>query len=201
MSHYKSNVRDQVFNLFEVFGLDKALGEGDYADLDADTAREMLGEIARLAEGPIAESFADADRNPPVFDPKTHTVTLPESFKKSVRAMRRRRLGQDRPRTRSSAACRCPARCSGHCIEHMLGANPAVYMYAMGAGFAQICYHLGTEEQKKWAVLAAERGWELDHGADRARRRLRRRRRPHQGRPAGRRLLAHRRREALHHLR
>ena len=52
MSHYKSNVRDQVFNLFEVFGLDKALGEGDYADLDADTAREMLAEIARLAEGP-----------------------------------------------------------------------------------------------------------------------------------------------------
>ena len=32
MSHYKSNVRDQEFNLFEVFGLDKVLGSGDYAD-------------------------------------------------------------------------------------------------------------------------------------------------------------------------
>ena len=32
MSHYKSNVRDQVFNLFEVLGIDKAFGEGDYAD-------------------------------------------------------------------------------------------------------------------------------------------------------------------------
>ena len=64
MSHYKSNVRDQEFNLFEVFGLDKVLGTGDYADIDADTAREMLGEMARLAEGPIAESFADGDRNP-----------------------------------------------------------------------------------------------------------------------------------------
>jgi len=58
VSHYKSNVRDQVFNLFEVFGVDKALGEGTYTDLDADTATEMLGEIARLAEGPVAESFA-----------------------------------------------------------------------------------------------------------------------------------------------
>ena len=87
MSHYKSNVRDQVFNLFEVFGLDKAIGEGEYADLDADTAKDMLGEIARLSEGPIAESFADSDRNPPTFDPKTHAVTLPEGFKKSVRAM------------------------------------------------------------------------------------------------------------------
>ena len=64
MSHYKSNVRDQVFNLFEVFGIDKALGEGEYSDLDADTAREMLGEIARLAEGPIAESFAEATATP-----------------------------------------------------------------------------------------------------------------------------------------
>ena len=62
MSHYKNNVRDQVFNLFEVLGVDKALGEGVYADLDVDTATEMLGEMVRLAEGPIAESFADADR-------------------------------------------------------------------------------------------------------------------------------------------
>ena len=50
MGHYKSNVRDQVFNLFEVFGVDKALGDGKFADLDADTAGEMLNEIARLAE-------------------------------------------------------------------------------------------------------------------------------------------------------
>ncbi|MGV9799467.1 acyl-CoA dehydrogenase N-terminal domain-containing protein, partial [Mycobacterium sp. NPDC003449] len=35
MSHYKSNVRDQVFNLFDVFGVDKALGAGSYSDLDA----------------------------------------------------------------------------------------------------------------------------------------------------------------------
>lgn len=50
VSHYKSNVRDQVFNLFEVFGLDKVFGQGEYADLDIDTAREMLGEMVRLAE-------------------------------------------------------------------------------------------------------------------------------------------------------
>ena len=71
MSHYKSNVRDQEFHLFEVFGLDSVMGAGDYADLDADTAKEMLGEIARLAEGPVAASFIEGDRNPPVFDPET----------------------------------------------------------------------------------------------------------------------------------
>src|SRR5215207_9649333 len=87
MSHYKSNVRDQVFNLFEVLHLEQALGQGSFADIDADTAVEMLGEIARLAEGPVAESFAEGDRNPPVFDPNTHSVKLPEAFKKSVRAV------------------------------------------------------------------------------------------------------------------
>ncbi|RAV18190.1 acyl-CoA dehydrogenase [Mycolicibacterium sp. GF69] len=172
MSHYKSNVRDQVFNLFEVFGVDKALGEGDYADLDADTAREMLGEIARLAEGPIAESFADADRNPPVFDPETHTVTLPDSFKKSVRALVDG--GWDKIGVLEElGGMPMPRALQWALIEHVLGANPAVYMYAMGAGFAQIMHHLGTEEQKKWAVLAAERGWtstmvltEPDAGSD-----------------------------------
>ena len=67
MSHYKSNVRDQVFNLFEVLGVDKVFGEGEYADLDVDTAKEMLGEMARLAEGPIAESFVEGDRNEAVL--------------------------------------------------------------------------------------------------------------------------------------
>jgi hypothetical protein len=36
--------------------------------------------------------------------------------------------------------------------EHVLGANPAVWMYAGGAGFAQIVWHIGTEEQNRLAV-------------------------------------------------
>lgn len=172
MSHYKSNVRDQVFNLFDVFGLDKALGAGDYADLDADTAREMLSEMARLAEGPIADSFADGDRNPPVFDPKTHTVTLPEPFKKSVRAAIDG--GWDKVGLYEElGGVPAPKALLWALNEHILGANPAVWMYAGGAAFAQIFYDNATEEQKKWAVLASERGWgatmvltEPDAGSD-----------------------------------
>ncbi|MGP4055166.1 acyl-CoA dehydrogenase [Mycobacterium sp. 4D054] len=172
MSHYKSNVRDQVFNLFEVLGVDKALGQGSYSELDVDTAVEMLGEMARLAEGPIAASFEDGDRNPPVFDPKTHTVTLPESFKKSVRALVEG--GWDKISVSEElGGMPMPRALSWALQEHILGANPAVYMYAMGAGFADIFYHLGTEEQKKWAKLAADRGWgstmvltEPDAGSD-----------------------------------
>ncbi|WKG03876.1 acyl-CoA dehydrogenase [Mycolicibacterium sp. HK-90] len=172
MSHYKSNVRDQVFNLFDVFGLDKALGTGDYSDLDADTAREMLSEMARLAEGPIGDSFADGDRNPPVFDPKTHTVTLPEPFKKSVRAAIDG--GWDKVGLYEElGGVPAPKALLWALNEHILGANPAVWMYAGGAAFAQIFYDNATEEQKKWAVLASERGWgatmvltEPDAGSD-----------------------------------
>jgi alkylation response protein AidB-like acyl-CoA dehydrogenase len=172
VSHYKSNVRDQVFNLFDVFGLDKALGTGEYTDLDADTAREMLSEMARLAEGPIGESFADGDRNPPVFDPKTHTVTLPESFKKSVRAAIDG--GWDKVGLHEElGGVPAPKALLWALNEHILGANPAVWMYAGGAAFAQIFYENATEEQKKWAVLASERGWgatmvltEPDAGSD-----------------------------------
>lgn len=172
MGHYKSNVRDQVFNLFEVFGLDKALGEGPFSDLDADTATEMLGEMARLSEGPIADSFVEGDRNPPVFDPATHTVTLPESFKASVRAFIDG--GWDKVGViEELGGVPVPKALLWALHEHVLGANPAVWMYGGGAGFAQIMYHLGTEEQKKWAVLAAERGWgstmvltEPDAGSD-----------------------------------
>ena len=172
MSHYKSNVRDQVFNLFEVLGVDKALGEGEYADLDVDTAKEMLNEMARLAEGPIAESFAEGDRNPPVFDPKTHSVSIPEAFKKSVHAVIEAgwdKVGLDE----DLGGMPTPKALMWALNEHILGANPAVWMYAGGAGFANIFYDLGTEEQKKWAVMAAERGWtatmvltEPDAGSD-----------------------------------
>ncbi len=172
MSHYKSNVRDQEFNLFDVFGIDKVFGTGAYADLDQDSAREMLAEIARLAEGPIAESFADGDRNPPVFDPKTHSVKLPESFKKSMRALLDG--GWDKVGlSEELGGMPVPRALQWAVIEHVLGANPAAYMYAMGAGMCEIFYNNATEEQKKWAVLGAERGWgatmvltEPDAGSD-----------------------------------
>ncbi|MHA3024422.1 acyl-CoA dehydrogenase [Mycobacterium sp. BMJ-28] len=172
MGHYKSNVRDQVFTLFDVLGLDKALGAGSYSDLDADTAKEMISEMARLAEGPVAESFADGDRNPPIFDPKTHTVKLPESFKKSVKVTIEggwNKVSLDE----ELGGVPAPKALLWALNEHILGANPAVWMYAGGSAFAQIFAHNGTEEQKKWAVIAAERDWgatmvltEPDAGSD-----------------------------------
>ncbi|WP_278313727.1 acyl-CoA dehydrogenase [Lolliginicoccus levis] len=172
MGHYKSNVRDLEFNLFEFLGLEEVLKSGEFGDLDVDTVRDMLSEVSRLAEGPLGESFADADRNPPVFDPETHEVTLPESFKKSFRALwdgEWYRMGL----SEEIGGIPAPRILVWSIAEMLLGAQPAAFMYQAGPSFANVLFHLGTDEQKKWAEHAVENGWgatmvltEPDAGSD-----------------------------------
>src|SRR5579875_2713132 len=172
MGHYKSNLRDIEFTLFDVLRRDEILGSEPYADLDVDTARSMLSELRTLAEGPLADSFADADRNPPVFDPATHSVTLPESFKKSYRALLD--AGWDRlPLRAELGGMGLPASLIWAANELVLGANPAIHMYAAGPAFAQILHRLGTPEQHQLARLIIDRQWgatmvltEPDAGSD-----------------------------------
>ncbi|WP_040799641.1 acyl-CoA dehydrogenase [Nocardia higoensis] len=172
MGHYKSNVRDLEFNLFEVLGLGSLLDSGAYGDLDTDTVKEMLNEVRRLAEGPLAESFADADRNPPVFDPETHSVKLPESFKKSYKTLEEG--GWDKFSVAEElGGIQFPRAAYWAIAELILGAQPAAFMYAAGPGFANIFWNNATEEQKKWAEIAVEQGWgatmvltEPDAGSD-----------------------------------
>jgi len=172
MGHYKSNLRDIEFNLFEVLGIGDRLGQGIFADLDEETARDMLAQVKALAEGPLGESFADADRNPPVFDPATNTVTLPESFKKSFKALwdgewYRMGLNED------IGGIPAPRTIVWAIGELVLGSNPAAHMYMAGPSFAQVAYDCGTDEQKNWARLAVDKGWgatmvltEPDAGSD-----------------------------------
>ncbi|HVW80013.1 MAG TPA: acyl-CoA dehydrogenase [Mycobacteriales bacterium] len=172
MGHYKSNLRDAEFTLFEVLGRGDVLGKGAYADVDVDTAKSVLEEVRRLAEGPLAESFADADRNPPVYDPDTYSVTLPESFKKSYRALIE--AGWDRlslPQELGGPGL--PPSIAWACSEMVIGANPAIHMYAAGPAFAQILYRNGNGVQKQIAQLMIDRNWgatmvltEPDAGSD-----------------------------------
>jgi alkylation response protein AidB-like acyl-CoA dehydrogenase len=172
MTHYKSNLRDIEFNLFEVFRRQDLLGTDAYPDLDEDTVRGILGELERLASGPLAESFADADRNPPVFDQATSSVRIPESLRKSFRAFMDAEFyrlalppelgGTDAPRSLNWAMA-----------ELILGSNPAIWMYASGHTMARVLWDLGTPEQKKFAELAVDREWgatmvltEPDAGSD-----------------------------------
>ncbi|MGW7238909.1 acyl-CoA dehydrogenase [Streptomyces sp. NPDC054804] len=172
MGHYKSNLRDIEFNLFEVLGRDKLYGTGPFAEMDTDTAKSVLEELTRLAENELAESFADADRNPPVFDPETNTAPVPASFKKSYKAFMDSeywRLGLPEEIGGTTA----PPSLIWSYAELILGANPAVWMYSSGPAFARILFEEGTEEQKKWAQIAVDRTWgstmvltEPDAGSD-----------------------------------
>ncbi|ORA63170.1 acyl-CoA dehydrogenase [Mycobacteroides franklinii] len=172
MGHYKSNVRDLEFNLFELFNIQQVFGGEEFPELDEDTARTFLAEMRTLAEGPLADSFAEGDRNPPVFDPETHSVAIPEAFKKSVKAITD--AGWDRlGLIEELGGSPVPRSLMWAVQEMILGANPAVWMYSGGAGFAQIFYNVATDEQKKWAEFVAERGWgatmvltEPDAGSD-----------------------------------
>jgi alkylation response protein AidB-like acyl-CoA dehydrogenase len=172
MGHYKSNVRDLEFNLFEVLELEKALATGEFGDLDGESVRQMLDEASKLAEGPLAEAFADADRHPPTFDPETHVVTIPESFKKSFRAWQQGewfRIGLDE----DIGGVPAPAIVAWAVNEFPLGAQPAAFMYLAGPVLANIVYHIGNDEQRWLASQAMERNWaatmvltEPDAGSD-----------------------------------
>ncbi|MEV6449484.1 acyl-CoA dehydrogenase [Amycolatopsis sp. NPDC051716] len=172
MGHYKSNVRDLEFNLFEVLGVQERLGKGVLAESDEETARGVLSELNKLATGPLAESFADADRNPPVYDPKTFSVKIPESFKKSYKQLLDGewwRLGL----TNDLGGFGLPPTVQWAASELILGANAPLFMYMAGPNFAMIVNKNGTEEQKHWAQLMIDRAWgatmvltEPDAGSD-----------------------------------
>ncbi|MEU5868548.1 MULTISPECIES: acyl-CoA dehydrogenase [unclassified Nonomuraea] len=172
MGHYKSNVRDLEFNLFEVFGRREILGTGPFGEVDEDVARSILDEVNRLATGVLADSFEEGDRTPPVFDPATSTVTVPAGVKKSFKALVEGGWAHlDLPAELGGPGI--PRSLAWATAEMVLGSNPALYMYAAGPNFAYTLWKLGTPEQKRFAELAIEHNWgatmvltEPDAGSD-----------------------------------
>ncbi len=172
MSHYKSNLRDIEFNLFEVFGRDRVLGTGPFGDVDVATAREILHEVDRLAREELAGSFASADREPPVFDPATSSVTMPEEFKRAYHAyMDAEWYRLELPAELGGQPV--PASLKWSVAELVLGANPPVHLYSAGPAFASVVWRNGTERDRLIARHMVDRVWgatmvltEPDAGSD-----------------------------------
>jgi alkylation response protein AidB-like acyl-CoA dehydrogenase len=172
MTHYKSNLRDLEFNLFEVFGAERAFGQAPFDEIDADTARDVLAEVNRLAREDLAASYTDADRNPPKFDPATNTAPLPESFKKSYAQFMASEFWRlDLPTALGGTLA--PRALWWAIAEQVLGANAPIWMYSNGPSFAHVLQIEGTEEQKKWARIFVDKQWgstmvltEPDAGSD-----------------------------------
>ncbi len=172
MGHYIANVRDIEFNLFEDLDVGAVLGTGCFGDLDEETVRTILAEAARLAEGPVAESFAAADRNPPAFDPVEHTISVPSELAKTVNAIKEAgwwRLGL----AEEIGGMAAPPPLAWAVNEMIICANPSANFFCLGPFMAQALYVEGNEQQKRWAAEGVERGWaatmvltEPDAGSD-----------------------------------
>lgn len=172
VSHYKTNLRDIEFNLFEVLGRDDVLGTGPFGEIDGESAREILREVERLSREDLAASYEDSDRNPPVFDPATHTAPVPESFKKSYQAWMdsefwRLQVFEDMGGTPA------PSSLIWAIGEMVLGANAPVWMYAAGPAFANVVHRNGNDRDKAVAQHMVDRQWgctmvltEPDAGSD-----------------------------------
>ena len=172
MSHYKANLRDIEFCLFDLLGAEKILGTSIFSELDRDTSMGMLEEMKRLTENDLAAFFVDGDRMGTDFNKETGNVKLPESFKKSYKAY------VDGEWWRIDApvplgGTKIPASVRWAIAEMVLGSNPAIHIYASGYAFAHVAFMLGTEEQKHFAKLMVDRHWgatmqltEPDAGSD-----------------------------------
>src|SRR5215210_2002908 len=172
MSHYRSNVRDIEFNLFEVLDRQSILGKAPYTDLDQETVSAILAQADQLARTKLAETFDIGEHEPPVFDPETHSVSLPEAFKKAFHALM----------DSGAWALELPAELGGQVTPHSvqwavnelnMGANPAAYLYSAGPKFAYAVWAHGTERDKRIAQIMIQRKWnatmvltEPDAGSD-----------------------------------
>lgn len=172
MGHYKSDVRDLEFNIFEVLKIGELLEAGAYGDLDTETAREMLAEVARLAEGPIAETFAEADRHPVEFDAANHEITVSDALRKTIRVVHEgdwSRVGM----FEGMGGVPAPSAIVWAIAEMIVVANPALSFFNLGPVMANVLYAVGNDQQKHWAKEGYDRGWagtmvltEPDAGSD-----------------------------------
>jgi alkylation response protein AidB-like acyl-CoA dehydrogenase len=172
VSHYKSNIRDIEFNLFEVLGREEVLGHGPFEEIDTETARTILGEVDRMARDELAASYQDSDHNAPVFDPATGTADVPASFEASYRAW------MDAEYWRLAIPAElggqpAPSSLNWAIGELVLGSNAPVWMYACGPAFASIVHRNGNDRDKLIAQHIIDRQWgatmvltEPDAGSD-----------------------------------
>lgn len=172
MSHYKSNLRDIEFNLFEVFKVGDSLGRGPFHELDVDTAKSFLEQANILATGELSDTFFGPDRNPPTYDPKTKTVELPEDFKDAMGKLYDLE-GWRLTLPEELGGIGAPSSLKWSMAELVLGSNPAAFLYLSGPESANILYGLGNDEQKAMARQMVEQNWgstmiltEADAGSD-----------------------------------
>jgi alkylation response protein AidB-like acyl-CoA dehydrogenase len=146
--HYKSNLRDIQFNLFEFQKVqDFALGKGPYTNMDFETSKDILTNFEAMCRDEFSTSFVESDRVPLKLDSEGN-VTLPEGLIKTIDLFYEQQWN----------LLELPEHLGGYGIprsvywasfELIVGANPAACFYLLGNFIPVIIDRLGTESQKK----------------------------------------------------
>lgn len=172
--HYKPNVRDTLFNLFEFLEIQKtSFGKPPFGDLDEATARQTIDTMVPVCTGVMAEAFTEGDRVPLKFDPKTGTVTLSPLMKKAYEAYFESGMNTlDLPTHLGGLGA--PPTLAWGSFEFVIGANPAAAFSFLGNVLARIIDTQATEAQKqRFVTPMLEKHWagtmvltEPDAGSD-----------------------------------
>ncbi len=147
-NHYKPNLRDTLFNLFEFLNIGAtSLGKKPFGDLDEATARQTLESYRQICVDQLAPSFSAGDHHPPVLDPKTGTITMPEALNTSYHAYFDTGLNLLELPTHLGGLGAPPSLGWG-AFELVLGANPALGFSFLGNLMPRILERTATEAQK-----------------------------------------------------
>ena len=173
-NHYKSNLRDVSFNLFEVLKIqDKYLGHGPYQGLDEAAASEILSTFEKFCTQELSQSFVESDRVPLELD-NAGNVTLMPGLKSAISKLFEG--GWTKLELREElGGMAAPATLAWAAYEFGCGANPACAFYtSMNPMVVRVLDSCATPEQKKRFVPnMLERNWggtmvltEPDAGSD-----------------------------------
>ncbi|MGI9018556.1 MAG: acyl-CoA dehydrogenase [Euzebya sp.] len=148
MTHYKSNLRDVFFNLFEVNRVQDHLGTGPFELMDGDAAQDVLREVDRLSREDFATSFVASDRIPLALDAETGEVTVPAEVNASLDAFFDNdwHLLYVPPHLGGYGAS--PS-VSWSASEMLVGANPSAFLFTAGPFFAKVLDEVATDEQRE----------------------------------------------------
>jgi hypothetical protein len=148
VDHYKPNLRDIFFQLFEVLAIQStALGKPPFETMDEDSVRAALEGLLEVMLSSWAPAFAEGDRIGAAFDGKDN-VALPPGYHKALAAYYDGGWNKlELPEHLGGFGA--PPSVQWAAFELMAGANPSVCFYILGDQMAKVIDMLGTPAQKQ----------------------------------------------------
>jgi alkylation response protein AidB-like acyl-CoA dehydrogenase len=158
IDHYKPNLRDAFFQLFEVLAIqDGVLGKPPFDGMDEDTARASIEGLRDMVLASWAPTFASGDREGARLD--AGDVKLPAGFHAAFDAFYDGGWNKlELPAHLGGLGA--PPSVRWAAFELMAGANASLTFYTLGSEVARVIDRLGTPAQKRRFVAPMiERRW------------------------------------------